>query len=675
MKARFFLTAVFFSVTFFSYSQNTVSHYKNLLNTDIDNQAKLVAMDSVIRISLRESNFDEFIKYTRSYVQLAQSEGEYHQAARKAMNTTYPLTVFTKEPQESIAIIDEVLEFKHKITDSFYLGGLYLKRGGSYASVDNEQAIKDYTVAIQNFGAKDTLVRADAYLFRGQCFSNMGKYTDAVNDFKSAYDLYESRNETEYMVYARSGEIIVYSQNGIYNKALEERYKLIEILLEKKKYEQLTTLYYNQSIDYKKTNNDSLREIALINAEKYLEYSINLELNKAYVSGGFSELYLDQGEHERSYARLQKAKYILYKYPENHIAQAILLTPLIRYQIYHKDFVNAEKNALKRLQIITEFKYFDEYPDSHQFLAQIYENQQKFDKSSWHYKEFARLKDSLRNIQKLNALLYYQTQYETERKEKDLIEKTSSIKLLQEKNSNLNRQFVFWGILLTLAFALLFLLKNQRDLKTKKRLQDKFAQDLLLGQEEERRRMSKDLHDGLGQSLLLIKNKVLLNKDETTKNLVENAIEEVRVISRALHPYQLQELGLTKAIKNALTQMDETTEIFVNSEIENIDELFSDQDEIHVFRIVQESLNNIIKHSQASALKVEIKKDFESVRISLTDNGIGFDFSEKYNSFSTLGLKTLKERTRYLQGIMKVTSLVNEGCTIEFIIPITNETD
>lgn len=673
MKTLLFSIVLLF-VAFFSFAQNDISHYKSILNSSSDNQDKLVAIDSIIKIALREKNYDAFIDYTKSYVELAQLEGKYHEAARKAMNTTYPLTVFTKRPQDALNIINEALTFSHKITDSFYLGGLYLKRGGAYSEIDLDLAVKDYTLAIKNFGVKDTLVKADAYLFRGQCFSSMGKYTDAINDFNAAYDLYESRNETEYMVYARSGEIVVYSQNGIIDKALAEREKLINVLTERKKYDQLCTLYLNQSIDYKKNNNDSLREAALLNAEKYLKQSLDPQLYEVYVSGGFSELYLDQGKYEESYTRLQRAKSYIDKHPEDNVAHVVYLTPLIRYQIYHKDYKNAEENALKRLQLITDYKYYDEFPDNHYFLGQIYENQQKFDKSVWHYKEFARLKDSLQNTKKLNALLYYQTQYETERKEKELIEKASNIKLLEEKNSNLNKQYVLGGSLLTLGFISLLLYRNQRALKAKKELQDKFAQDLLLGQEEERKRMSKDLHDGLGQSLLLIKNKVVLNKDETTKSLVENAIEEVRTISRALHPHQLQELGLTQAIKNTLAQVDETTEIFVTSEIDDIDALFSNQNEIHIFRIVQESLNNIIKHSQATALKIEIKREDSTIKISLVDNGIGFDFSEKYNSFKTLGLKTLKERTRYLQGIMKVTSQTNHGCTLEFIIPIANET-
>src|SRR5690606_28667200 len=118
--------------------------------------------------------------------------------------------------------------------------------------------------------------------------------------------------------------------------------------------------------------------------------------------------------------------------------------------------------------------------------------------------------------------------------------------------------------------------------------QEKYTQDLLEGQEEERKRMSKDLHDGLGESLLLIKNKVVLNRDESTKNLMENAIEEVRAMSRALHPYHLPEFGITHAIANTLPPVTATSASFDSCAIETIDGVFSPDGEIPLFTMLHE---------------------------------------------------------------------------------------
>jgi signal transduction histidine kinase len=305
-------------------------------------------------------------------------------------------------------------------------------------------------------------------------------------------------------------------------------------------------------------------------------------------------------------------------------------------------------------------------------LSEIYRKLGNPEKALFHFRTYSEIKDSLFNQSKTNALVYYQTLYETERKEKNLVEQKGDIALLEQKNTSIKKQFLFGGVAVTMGFVLLFLFKNQRDLKSKKEMNEKFTQDLMQAQEEERKRVSKDLHDGIGQSLLLIKNKVVLNKDDDTKFMVENAIEEVRSISRALHPFQLQEMGITKAIESILYQFDNSTELFITSEIDPIDDLFDIHQEVNIYRIVQESLNNVLKHANATAVKIVIEKENKSMYLLIQDNGIGFDFSERYNDFNSLGLKTLKERTRFLNGSMKINSQTNIGTKLEFKIPFKN---
>lgn len=197
-------------------------------------------------------------------------------------------------------------------------------------------------------------------------------------------------------------------------------------------------------------------------------------------------------------------------------------------------------------------------------------------------------------------------------------------------------------------------------------MQEQFSRDLLVYQEEERRRISKDLHDGLGQSLLLIKNKVAMSADPSATGLLNSAIEELRGISRSLHPFQLEELGLTQAIQNTLDHIDEETEIFISSELDKVDSLFDKNEQLQIYRMVQEVFNNILKHAKASAVRVLLVLDNRMVNLSIEDNGIGFDFSEKFQDFGSLGLKTIKERTASLKGTMKVDSEKGKGTKFSF---------
>src|SRR4030095_1399333 len=172
-----------------------------------------------------------------------------------------------------------------------------------------------------------------------------------------------------------------------------------------------------------------------------------------------------------------------------------------------------------------------------------------------------------------------------------------------------------------IAVALLGYKRRITRLEKARRAQEAFSQQLINSQESERQRIAAELHDGLGQHLIIIKNSALLalnalqQQDRGKEQLgdisetASLAIDEVREISYNLRPYQLDDLGLTKAIEFILGKVAAASEIEFSSRIDSIDGLFSPEAEINIYRIVQESLNNIAKHSGASAAKISIERD------------------------------------------------------------------
>lgn len=671
MKKVFFFIIAFSCVSLFSsYSQEQIENYKKVIDTTSDVTLKLAAIDSLLIIKWKNSNFEEFVDYSISYINLAEDEGRYEDMAKKAMNVSFPLINHLNDSQKSIDLLNQVIKYEDKITDSFLKGGIYLKRGGAFFNFDLQKAIDDYSRAIEIYEEKDAIYKADAFLFRGQAHSALGQFVAASEDYKAAYDLFEKEKDFEYMLHARSGEIVMYSKNGFLEKSLKQRASLINSLLDLELYEYLSIQYYNQSIDYKKLQKNDLRYEYLQEALKYADSASNLPFVYTAAYSSLSDHFSLTKSPKEAFVFLEKAREYLNQIKNDKYANSIFLMALIQYQKENEQWIEAKENSLKRLALIENMGLDEENINTHKTLSEIYSNLNDNERAYYHLEKHASLKDSLYNQSNTNALIYYQTLYETERHEKELTEKKSSIALLEEKNTSIKKQFLYGGVALTFGFLLIFLFKNQKSLKSKKELQEKYTQDLLLAQEEERKRVSKDLHDGIGQSLLLIKNKVVLNKDDSTKNLVESAIEEVRSISRALHPFQLQELGITKAIENILYQIDESTELFITREIQNIDGIFSIEKEVNLYRIVQESLNNVLKHSKASAVKIEIINNEKNILMSIRDNGVGFDFSKRKNDINSLGLKTLKERTRLLQGIMKIDSeTTGKGTKVIFIIP------
>lgn len=214
-------------------------------------------------------------------------------------------------------------------------------------------------------------------------------------------------------------------------------------------------------------------------------------------------------------------------------------------------------------------------------------------------------------------------------------------------------------------------------LEKARRAQEAFSQQLIRSQEGERQRIAAELHDGLGQDLLVIKNTALLgintlkqqNRDtEMLSDISETAsraIEEVREISYNLRPYQLDDLGLSKAIDFIVAKVAASSGIRIVSEIDAIDDLFSAEAEINIYRVVQESLNNIVKHSGASRARVCIERQGQKVDITVQDNGRGFNPDRSSgNGRGGFGLKGIAERARILDARCAIHSATGQGTTI-----------
>ena len=213
--------------------------------------------------------------------------------------------------------------------------------------------------------------------------------------------------------------------------------------------------------------------------------------------------------------------------------------------------------------------------------------------------------------------------------------------------------------------------------------------ELLSAQETERQRISKELHDELGQALTLIKMKVdlldlklndsmkpLKELCEDASSHVDLAIENMRRLSRALSPITVETLGITAALRRLAEEFNSIGGIQFKAEITPIDDVFSPHSSILLYRIVQEGLNNIVKHSGADSATVSIKMYEHAVHFELKDNGRGFDLVKQNKRLEAggLGLTILKERVRALGGSLTVESGEETGTTLQFDLPIRCET-
>ncbi|HBF87685.1 MAG TPA: hypothetical protein DDX39_03500 [Bacteroidales bacterium] len=222
-------------------------------------------------------------------------------------------------------------------------------------------------------------------------------------------------------------------------------------------------------------------------------------------------------------------------------------------------------------------------------------------------------------------------------------------------------------------------LKEQSEELNSERI--KSLSSLIDGQESERMRLSRELHDSLGQLLIGLKLKYesCLDQSKLTSEtedkfyelglLFDKTIEETRRISNNLMPAALSEFGLVSAVRNICNEISETTKINILFKSEGNSNDIDSKIKTYLFRIIQEALTNILKHSQANSASIQLFFDKEFVKLLIEDDGVGFDKSN-IKSQNSNGLNNIKDRVALLKGTCSVKSETLKGTQIHIEIPL-----
>jgi signal transduction histidine kinase/ligand-binding sensor domain-containing protein len=218
-----------------------------------------------------------------------------------------------------------------------------------------------------------------------------------------------------------------------------------------------------------------------------------------------------------------------------------------------------------------------------------------------------------------------------------------------------------------------------RRLRRQHAFQEAFSQRLIDSQEGERRRISNEMHDSLGQHLAIIKKRARAGEEtlsdavavrsalEDIAGLAETIDGEMTEIAYDLRPHHLDNIGLSKTIESMVRRVGRASDIEFETDIAAIDDVFPQSLHIHIFRIVQESVSNIVQHSKASRAKVAIVRDLTSVEIRVEDNGVGFSprsFDPANPATHGFGLMGIRERARILGGQVEIHSSARIGTTV-----------
>ncbi len=220
-------------------------------------------------------------------------------------------------------------------------------------------------------------------------------------------------------------------------------------------------------------------------------------------------------------------------------------------------------------------------------------------------------------------------------------------------------------------------------LERRQALQQAFARQLIDSQETDRRRIAAELHDGVSQTLVVMKNwarfveQALTDESPARKKLgdiadaASQALGEVRDVVHDLVPYHLERQGLGESIREAATRVAGAAGIPIECRIEAVDGGLSPASALRLFRVCQEGLNNIVKHAQASAVWVDLTQDSSHVRLTIRDNGRGFQPGAVTPTAvgDGFGLMGMTERARMMGGDLTIESAPGRGTTLTVVVP------
>ncbi len=331
-------------------------------------------------------------------------------------------------------------------------------------------------------------------------------------------------------------------------------------------------------------------------------------------------------------------------------------------------------------EIAEKMQYKELLANNYAEMSRIAKGNGNYEQALDYFTSHTKLKDSLFSAQKTRQIEELSTLYETNKKEQQIALQDLTIK-------KRNQQIFFILLFVALAAVVTYLFYNrykwQQQLKLQMEVlkQQELATSLVLkAEEKERQRIAKDLHDGVGQmmsaakmNLSAFENDLQFNDPEQKLSferiisLVDESCKEVRTVSHQMMPNILLKSGLANAVADFLDKIDQR-KLKVSLHTEGLNERLDENTEIVLYRVLQECVNNVIKHSQASQLDIALMKDTDGISVSIEDNGKGFNPKE-LGEDAGIGLKNMQARINYLNGTIDFDSAPGRGTLIAIHIP------
>lgn len=546
-------------------------------------------------------------------------------------------------------------------------------------ATDYDSALWFYDEALRVYTTlNDAKGKASALNNKAMVYNNRGVYDKAITMYFMALKAFESVHDTLGQANALNNIAVLYNDTYRYKLGLKyalQAFHFFKALGNKKG---IAAVYTNIALSYDELNPDS--------SIYYHQQAIMLkeELNDKYGLGiAYNDLGMLLREHgsiDTALLYLNKAYRIKQGFDDRFGMASVLINrsgingQLHRYKQQFNDLNIAYKIALqlKSYRLLSRATFG---------LSTYYHSTQNNAEAFRYHTLYSRYKDSLMTEESSKQINELEARYQTEKK--DLIIANNNLDLARTE-AELERTRANVWLLITIMIAIsllgLFFYIYYRNHRKNQLIQLKIEQEqlrnraVIAAEDEERKRIAKDLHDGAGQQLSAVKMNLSAYASNTGANelnhimhMLDDAVKEVRAVSHAMMPAALINGGLTEAIKDLAANINASKKL--NMTIPFLDDasVLAEAKQTALYRVIQECVNNAIKHAQTSTITLQLIRHKNRLILMIEDNGKGFVKNEPTKG---MGIQNIESRVAYIGGQIHIDSSAGNGTTITVDIPL-----
>jgi signal transduction histidine kinase len=599
---------------------------------------------------------------------------------RIALSREIGILTYTRNPDICKSIIFEAIRDSNRITDKILLGKNLNILGIVYqyqAKYDSSDIFLNQFLRIATEAENQELI-SSAYNNLAINYKNRSDFETSIRYFIEALKGYEmlGLDESSAAVLNDIGNTYIYMKN--YEMALGYLNKTIDLLKQQESLRALSILANtHNSIGYifrSLNNKDSA--FFYYNKSLAMKEKVGNLYSWSNTKNNICSLLRDKpNDCMECYRELLSVQELI---KDN----AGIVRTKINLAVVYSDTKQYQQSVDQYKEIIDSYSEYCDFTmlsDLYKNIADAYSKLGFYKKAYEHRILYDKYQDSLRNHQVSKEIMNITEQYETEKKEHKIAMQKVEISEAKFKISNRNRLiFGLGGGAVAIVFFSLFIIqRNKRKAQQEKdkaiiEEQEKGLVAIINAQEEERKRVAKDLHDGVGQQISAIslnfqalakridEISTNLNHDITKiKNMIQEAGTDIRAVSHQMMPRALTEFGLVDALDDMIDKSFSNSSIECHFEHRNMEERLPHNIEIGLYRIAQELLNNIIKHSNANIAHVQLVRDKTHCTLTVHDNGKGIPSTKPEG----IGILNMNSRINALKGEFNLESELGSGTT------------